>query len=301
MPPVASDVGKYMRIARAMTFKSFGVEVDDAAVVIEHNVTPGDAAKNTTLLAVIRSGDFESFKDSADTFTVEEVKAQAEHLYVGLNNTHLGRLFPGGSWKELFAAGAEKLGVTVPPAIAQSVDAYVNVVFDGEVPTVTSEDEVELIRGTWTVLGYDDSSEKYDLGLADADGGYHSRVGRRALMRFLRDATSSTRRPPADDSSDVEFDATDYPLSVAMVYNHLGDVASMDVSKLGARLAIRAGKQAGAVVPPDALSASATPAALRRHARAALAALEVLLEHEGLSIGDMGTQDIGTETNLMAT
>ena len=38
---------------------------------------------------------------------------------------------------------------------------------------------------------------------------------------------------------------------------------------------------------------------LRRHARAALAALEVLLEQEGVSVGDMGARDIGTEVKMM--
>eukprot|EP00966_Prymnesium_polylepis_P263305 6081877-Prymnesium_polylepis.1 len=42
-------------------------------------------------------------------------------------------------------------------------------VFRNEVPCIVGSD-VELIRGGWTVLGYDAASDKYDLGLDDSDG-----------------------------------------------------------------------------------------------------------------------------------
>ena len=62
LPSPATSASTNKRIAKAMSFKRFGVEVDDVAIVIEHNVISGDAAKNATLLAVIRSDYFESFK-----------------------------------------------------------------------------------------------------------------------------------------------------------------------------------------------------------------------------------------------
>eukprot|EP00966_Prymnesium_polylepis_P300852 6951888-Prymnesium_polylepis.2 len=83
-----------------------------------------------------------------------------------------------------------------------------------------------MIRGTWTVFGWDGGAKRYDLGLAAGDGGYTTRVGRAHLERL-------------------------YPLAVAMVYAHMGDISSMDVTKMGTALAIKAGGKAGAVLPPN--------------------------------------------------
>ena len=86
-----------------------------------------------------------------------------------------------------------------------------------------------------------------------------------------------------------------------MVYAHLGDITSMDGTKLGTVLAIRAGGRAGAVLPPTVLAAGASESALRRHARAAFAALETLLEREGLEVSDMASQDIESEAAMLRT
>eukprot|EP00966_Prymnesium_polylepis_P246837 5708446-Prymnesium_polylepis.2 len=72
-----------------------------------------------------------------------------------------------------------------------------------------------MICGAWTVLGWDDSAKRYDIGLASEDGGYTTRVGTAHLERLLRDAETATRRPGLAVSA-VCFDATDYPLAVAM-------------------------------------------------------------------------------------
>eukprot|EP00966_Prymnesium_polylepis_P082552 1911543-Prymnesium_polylepis.1 len=86
-----------------------------------------------------------------------------------------------------------------------------------------------------------------------------------------------------------------------MVYAHLGDITSMDVTKMGTVLAIRAGGRAGAVLPPAVLAAGASESALRRNARAAFAALETLLEREGLEVSDMASRDIESETAMLRT
>eukprot|EP00966_Prymnesium_polylepis_P322594 7378846-Prymnesium_polylepis.1 len=81
----------------AKTLQRFGVEQDDIGVVLEHDVNPGQASTNKTTLALFRAGnDFASFKDSASEFTLGDVKSGAEHLFVGLSNTELGRLYPEG-------------------------------------------------------------------------------------------------------------------------------------------------------------------------------------------------------------
>ena len=142
-----------------------------------------------------------------------------------------------------------------------------------------------MIRGTWTVLGWDGDAKRYDLGLAAEDGGFTTRVGRAHLERLLREAETATRRPGPVVSA-VDFYATDYPLAVAMVYAHIGDISSMDGTKMGTVLAIKAEGKAGAVLPPNVLASGASESALRRHARAAFAALETLLEREGRVEGD---------------
>eukprot|EP00966_Prymnesium_polylepis_P269789 6232314-Prymnesium_polylepis.1 len=76
------------------------MEQDDVGVVLEHDVDPGHAATNKTTLALFRANDFTSFQASATEFTLGDVKSGAEHLFVGLSNTELGRLYPEGKWKE---------------------------------------------------------------------------------------------------------------------------------------------------------------------------------------------------------
>eukprot|EP00966_Prymnesium_polylepis_P246836 5708446-Prymnesium_polylepis.1 len=97
MPPIANDVGKYLSVPMAKTFQRFGVEQDDIGVVLEHDVNPGQAATNKTTLALFRADDFASFQDSATEFTLGDVRSGAEHLFVGLSNTELGRLYPRAS------------------------------------------------------------------------------------------------------------------------------------------------------------------------------------------------------------
>eukprot|EP00966_Prymnesium_polylepis_P045396 1051112-Prymnesium_polylepis.1 len=168
--------------------------------------------------------------------------------------------------KELFVHDADKITIVAEQVAANGDGGWAGVVFRGEAPCVVDGD-VEMIRGAWTVLGWDDSAKRYDIGLAAEDGGYTTRVGTAYLERLLRDAETATRRPgPAVNA--VCFDATDYPLAVAMVCAHLGDITSMDVTKMSTVLATRAGGRAGAVLPPTVLAAGASESALRRHARA---------------------------------
>eukprot|EP00966_Prymnesium_polylepis_P018286 421367-Prymnesium_polylepis.1 len=197
MPPIVANVGKYRAITKAHKFKGFGVEIGDVGVVTVHDVFRGEAAKTKTDIAVFRKDDFDDFKDSAEEFAVEDIHAAAEHIYTGLNNTEMRRLFPSGEWKFIFAPEASKLEMKSVPSGGDADDGeWTGTVFRNEVPCVVGTD-VELIRGGWTVLGYDAAADKYDVGLDEDDGGYATRVGTAHLERLLRSAESSTRRPAA--------------------------------------------------------------------------------------------------------
>ena len=210
MPPVVANVGKYRPLTKAHKFKGFGVEVGDVGVVTKHDVFRGEVSKTKTDISVIRHDDFEDFKNSADEFSVKDIHDAAEHIYVGLSNTELGRLYPKGEWKFIFAPEATKLSMKSGPAEDDYDGEYTGAVFRSEVPCVVGGTDVEMISGGWTVLGYDALNDKYDLGLDADDGGYSTRVGTKHLERLLRSAESSTRRPAAAARPAVVVDATDY-------------------------------------------------------------------------------------------